>query len=387
VEAAAPEVRAVEFGAAAGLQAEQGMSAADRAIEPTVRPRACLVQVTYLRILVAWLVVRSKLNGRTQAWHGDGWTELVVVKVEVKVEGTEAPVLPAAVKHEPGKGGGGDSGGSDGGQKRAAEQLAEGIAGAASKRARGGVAVAAAVAQVKWEPGALDAATGAVGGSKEEVVSRPLRLGSLPTAGLGGLGVGGGGGGRLMTLGRLGAGGALGFATKWRKICEGCGLEHQEYGLASEGKKRWCSGCGEIKSEEGALQKLCEEERKNAVRERKNMCEGCGLKQPNYGLASEGKRRWCTGCGRAEGAVLIQKPKMCEGCGLKGSAYGLASERRKRWCAECAEAEEGAVSFVQAHLKMCEGCGLEQPNYGLEAEGKRRWCAGCADFWCTDLGH
>jgi hypothetical protein len=38
----------------------------------------------------------------------------------------------------------------------------------------------------------------------------------------------------------------------------------------------------------------------------KKMCEGCGLKQPGYGLASEGKKRWCAGCGKAEGAVNIQ---------------------------------------------------------------------------------
>ena len=34
-------------------------------------------------------------------------------------------------------------------------------------------------------------------------------------------------------------------------------------------------------------------------------CEGYGLKEPKYGLASEGKSRWCAGCGRAEGAVRI----------------------------------------------------------------------------------
>ena len=50
------------------------------------------------------------------------------------------------------------------------------------------------------------------------------------------------------------------------------------------------------------------------------MCEGCGLKQvfdpmfgtieaPRYGLASEGKARWCSGCGWVEGAVLITSPR------------------------------------------------------------------------------
>jgi hypothetical protein len=40
------------------------------------------------------------------------------------------------------------------------------------------------------------------------------------------------------------------------------------------------------------------------------MCEECGLKQPGYGLASEGKARWCAGCGAAEGAMLLRKRKM-----------------------------------------------------------------------------
>jgi hypothetical protein len=35
----------------------------------------------------------------------------------------------------------------------------------------------------------------------------------------------------------------------------------------------------------------------------RQMCEGCGLKQSKYGLASEGKTWWCAGCGAAKGAV------------------------------------------------------------------------------------
>jgi hypothetical protein len=81
-----------------------------------------------------------------------------------------------------------------------------------------------------------------------------------------------------------------------RKMCEGCGLKGASTGLASEGKKRWCAGCG---AAEGAVRLL-----------KQKMCEGCGLKQPNYGLASEGKKRWCAGCGAAEGAVSLQKWKM-----------------------------------------------------------------------------
>ena len=28
------------------------------------------------------------------------------------------------------------------------------------------------------------------------------------------------------------------------------------------------------------------------------VCEGCGLKQPSYGLVSKGKARWCAGCAK-----------------------------------------------------------------------------------------
>jgi hypothetical protein len=42
------------------------------------------------------------------------------------------------------------------------------------------------------------------------------------------------------------------------------------------------------------------------LRKTTKMCEGCGLKRPEYGLASEGKKRWCAGCGAAEGAVSLK---------------------------------------------------------------------------------
>jgi hypothetical protein len=40
------------------------------------------------------------------------------------------------------------------------------------------------------------------------------------------------------------------------------------------------------------------------IREQK-MCESCGLNEPKYGLTSEGKARWCAGCGKKEGAVRV----------------------------------------------------------------------------------
>jgi hypothetical protein len=60
--------------------------------------------------------------------------------------------------------------------------------------------------------------------------------------------------------------------------------------------------------------------------QKRQMCEGCGLKRPGYGLTSKGEARWCAGCAATEGAVRLEKPEnMCEGCGLKQPTYGLAS--------------------------------------------------------------
>jgi hypothetical protein len=120
-------------------------------------------------------------------------------------------------------------------------------------------------------------------------------------------------------------------------MCEGCGLKHSNYGLASEGKLRWCAGCG---AAEGAV-----------YLKKRQMCEGCGLKRPTHRLASEGKVRWCAGCGEPEGAVLLNKRQMCEGCGLKRPHYGLASEGKVRWCVGCGKAE-GAVQIGKQKMRL-----------------------------------
>ena len=40
-------------------------------------------------------------------------------------------------------------------------------------------------------------------------------------------------------------------------------------------------------------------------------CEGCGLKQPHFGLPAEGKKRWCAGCAKRHtpGVVGVAKRK------------------------------------------------------------------------------
>ena len=61
--------------------------------------------------------------------------------------------------------------------------------------------------------------------------------------------------------------------------------------------------------------------------------------------------------------------------GQLGQLRSSASEGKKRWCSGCAKGHAGAVG-VKA--KQCEGCQLKQPTFGLPAEGKKRRCFGSA---------
>jgi hypothetical protein len=69
------------------------------------------------------------------------------------------------------------------------------------------------------------------------------------------------------------------------------------------------------------------------------MCGGCGLKQPKYGLASEGKKWWCASCGKSEGVGILKMQNLCEGCGFKCKNYMLASEGKRWWRAVCGMVE------------------------------------------------
>ena len=50
--------------------------------------------------------------------------------------------------------------------------------------------------------------------------------------------------------------------------------------------------------------------------------------------------------------MSLQKQKMCEGCGLPVPHFGLASEGKRRWCSGCAKGHAGAVNIIN---KKCEG--------------------------------
>ena len=67
----------------------------------------------------------------------------------------------------------------------------------------------------------------------------------------------------------------------------------------ADGKKRWCAGCAKAHA--------------GAVNVSKKKCEGCQLKQPNFGLPAEGKKRWCAGCAKGHvGAVNVGKRKAAD---------------------------------------------------------------------------
>ena len=42
----------------------------------------------------------------------------------------------------------------------------------------------------------------------------------------------------------------------------------------------------------------------------RKMCEGCGLKQPSYGLPAEGRKRWCAGCAKKNHPRAVASSRM-----------------------------------------------------------------------------
>ena len=86
-------------------------------------------------------------------------------------------------------------------------------------------------------------------------------------------------------------------------------------------------------------------------------------------------------CIRSGAGQRATRPRSAVGAGRRaldrgqlGQLRGSASEGKKRWCSGCAEGHAGAAG-VKA--KTCEGCQLKRPTSGLP-EGKKRWCSGSA---------
>jgi hypothetical protein len=85
-------------------------------------------------------------------------------------------------------------------------------------------------------------------------------------------------------------------------------------------------------------------------------CEGCGLKQPNFGLPAEGKkRRWCAGCAKGHAGAVDVRNNKCEDCELKQPSLGLPADGKARWCSGCAKGHAGAVKNDAAGRRKREG--------------------------------
>jgi len=98
-------------------------------------------------------------------------------------------------------------------------------------------------------------------------------------------------------LGKRGKGGVVEYKVKW----QGFPSTEATWEPAS------ALSCDEIVAAFEQQQVAKKVDKKTPATRQKKMCEDCGLKQPGHGLASDGKRRWCAGCGKAHGAVSLQK--------------------------------------------------------------------------------
>jgi hypothetical protein len=90
---------------------------------------------------------------------------------------------------------------------------------------------------------------------------------------------------------------------------------------------------------------------KMAMRPGRALCEECGLKQPNFGLLAEGRRRWCSGCAKPHAAAVDLTNRRCEDCQTKVATCGLLvdGKKDKRWCSGCVKAHPEGSDW----RKMC----------------------------------
>ena len=120
-------------------------------------------------------------------------------------------------------------------------------------------------------------------------------------------------------------------------------IRKQKAGVAAE-RKRKAEGArmareGEVKARVVSIGKLKQYNQK--------MCEACGLiKQPCYGLASEGKKRWCLGCGLFTLPLPVCLPLPC------ASARQRARKKALNHWQKCKQ--EGVVSDDMGEVPLAE---------------------------------
>jgi hypothetical protein len=148
------------------------------------------------------------------------------------------------------------------------------------------------------------------------------------------------------------------------RFCEDCELLAPRCGLLADRKKRWCISCHKVavlwavwsfssppppplyisfvifhKKRTGRrandrAARVCAKAHPGAVNLNHKRCEGCKLKQRNFGMPMhKGGDRialWCAGCAPA-GAENVKTNK-CETCGGVRPSCGMLSDKKKRWC-------------------------------------------------------
>ena len=70
------------------------------------------------------------------------------------------------------------------------------------------------------------------------------------------------------------------------------------------------------------------------------------------GLAGERKRRWCAACAKSHPEAIDITNKRCEDCTKAEARFGLAEEGKKRWC-HTGPLTQGAIGFPRDPLAPC----------------------------------
>eukprot|EP01051_Picozoa_sp_SAG22_P010595 SAG22_NODE_960_length_6295_cov_76.270497_4_plen_529_part_00 len=105
----------------------------------------------------------------------------------------------------------------------------------------------------------------------------------------------------------------------------------------------------------------------------RQLCETCGSKEKNYGLANEGKKRWCSGCGKAHNAVRVHT-------GQGGAAAGAANPRREGIKPPAREREpvgrfqeEKFVGSYDAKSAATVRAAAAGESFWVQCEGCEKW--------------
>eukprot|EP01050_Picozoa_sp_SAG11_P018863 SAG11_NODE_2917_length_2839_cov_1.643431_3_plen_185_part_00 len=158
-------------------------------------------------------------------------------------------------------------------------------------------------------------------------------------------------------------------------MCEQCGVVSKNYGLEGQ-SRRWCGGCarehGGVLMNKPKPGRPPKDARPRGSSTTGSMCEDCGIVSKNYGLPvprPEQCRRWCGSCAVKHGGVLLHKYNAMGS--EKYFAYAAAKEERQT--ARGTQGKHAAVGSKSGVSERCEDCGQVSRNYGHAENGIRRY--------------